>query len=229
MTPIYNVFGVAAVRVSPDDILPKQGLLQRELIDFIGGLYSFGGRPDVPPGMPPQVMPVLTFQQGLFRGTDVKIPIQQLLVFQNGDAVVASDTNAADIILDDYLDKLDSGLGFRYKGAPTKRIHVNNMVVEFNRDIDEIIPGLSEISRILTKEIPRDNQPFLTKRVMFGCGDPVVVGLSSFEAIERADFTIEPRAGEPRARHRYFSSAPTSTGSHTRILEIIESAFSANG
>jgi hypothetical protein len=224
MKPIYNVFGLSAVRVSPDDVLPRRGLLQRELIDFIVNLYSFTMRPDIPHGMPPQLIPVLTFQQGLFRDrTGDGIPIQQLLAFQNGDAVVASDTNAADTILDDYLEKLETGLGFRLKGTSMEKLYVNNMVVEFDKNIDDIIPGLSEVSHILTGETARAGRPFLTKRLMFGFGDPIAVGgLGSLEAIERADFTIEPRAGEPRGRHRYFSSAPVTTDTHARILEMIE-------
>jgi hypothetical protein len=225
MTPIYNVFGLAAARISPDDVFPKRGLVQRELIDFIGSMYSFAIRPEIPPGMLPQMVPVLTFQQGLFAGIDGGVPIQQLMVFQNGDAVVASETNIADLILDDYLGKLETGLGFRFKGKPMKRMHVNNMVVEFNSDIDNIIPTLSELSNILTKEISGDGLPFVTKRLVFGFGDPVASALGSLEAIERADFLIEPRAGEPRERHRYFSSAPTRTQTHARILQMIEDAF----
>ena len=225
MTPIYNVFGLAAARISPDDVFPKRGLVQRELIDFIGSMYSFAIRPEIPPGMLPQTVPVLTFQQGLFAGIDGGVPIQQLMVFQNGDAVVASETNIADLILDDYLGKLETGLGFRSKGKPMKRMHVNNTVVEFNSDIDNIIPTLSDLSNILTKEISGDGLPFVTKRLVFGFGDPVASALGSLEAIERADFLIEPRAGEPRERHRYFSSAPTRTQTHARILQMIEDAF----
>ena len=106
-----------------------------------------------------------------------------------------------------------------------KRMHVNNMVVEFNSDIDNIIPTLSDLSNILTKEISGDGLPFVTKRLVFGFGDPVASALGSLEAIERADFLIEPRAGEPRERHRYFSSAPTRTQTHARILQMIEDAF----
>jgi len=77
---------------------------------------------------------------------------------------------------------------------------------------------------ILREYIPRETG-FPFKRLAYGgvtsSSSPT---LSSIDEIENADFIIEPRAGEPLERHRYFSSAPTQTAIHTRIMEMIEEA-----
>jgi hypothetical protein len=171
--------------------------------------------------MPPQIP--LAFQQGSYRNNEgIVIPIQQLMIFHNGDAVVARDTNVAKAILSDYLSKLDTELGYRNEGNIIKTLYINNMVVELSRDIDDLLPDVGKVSDILTKQIDRDQKPFMAKRLMFGFGDPIAGNLDSLEAIEAADFVIEVRAGESRERHRYFTSAPVETAEHIRILEMIE-------
>ncbi len=222
MRPVFNIFGLAAVRVSGDDVLPERGLLQREILQFVGDLYGFSIRPNLPPNVPPQLVPTMAFQQGQFQNEEGVFPIQQLVIFPDGDAVIAANTDVADMILSDYLDKLDTGLGYRCRGKPQKRSYVNNTVVEFDGTIDEFMPELNKISNMLDERIPRTGKPFSLKRLTFGFGDIAAGGLASLDLIEGADFTIEPRAGEPRDRHRYFSSAPTTTANHIQILETIE-------
>jgi hypothetical protein len=215
--------GMAAVRVSADDVVPERGLLQRDLVQFIGNMYNFAVIPNIPPNISPQAFPILGFQQGRFVNEDGVFPIQQLVIFQNGDAVTAANTDIAEIILNDYINRLDEEFGYRYRDKYQKRYYVSNIIVELEHGIGEQIPVLCRIGELLTKEIPRENMPFDTKGLVFGYGDPIAAAnLSSMELFEKADFTIERRAGEPYERNRYFSSAPVRTSDHVRILELIE-------
>jgi len=216
---------MAAVRVSGDDVVPQRGVLQNDLVQYVGDMYGFSVRPIIPPNAPPQAFPILTFQQGRFLNKDGMFPVQQLIIYQNGDVVSAIDTEIAEVILDDYISTLDNNFGYRYANKPQKRYYLSTIVVEFERDIGRQIDGLRKIGEILTREIPREGRPFDTKRLLFGYGDAFNVVLSSPEVIERADFTIERRGGEPSERNRYFSSAPVRTRDHVRILELIEEAI----
>ena len=190
-----------------------------------GDMYGFANRPNIPPNAPPQAFPILTFQQGRFINNEGTFPIHQLVIYQNGDLVSAANTEVAEVILDDYIVNLNTNYGYRYEGKPQKRYYLSTVVVEFEADIVEQVKVLRKIREILTHEIRRDEASFNIKNLVFGTGDPVVGVISSPEIIERSDFTIERRGGEPYERNRFFSSAPVRTPDHVRILELIETSI----
>ena len=223
MKLLLSTHGIVSVKISQEDVVPLAGLLQRDLIQFIGNLYNFDVKPHIPANIPQQAMlPILTFNQGRFESGGQSHPVIQLIAFQNGDAVMASDTEIAERILTHYLDDLDSGLGFRNKTVSQTRYYVSNIIVEFDYDIAARLEGINIISELLNKEISRSDAPFSVKRLALGSGDPVPLVFAAAEATSHADFTLERRAGQPYSSNRYFSSAPTRTEDHIRILESIE-------
>lgn len=225
MKLVVSSQGIVAAGISADDVSPERGLLYQDLIQYVGDMYNFAVRPDIPPNIPIQAPPFFLFQQGRFVNNDSAFPVHQLAIFQNGDSVSAMDTDVAEMILDDYTAKLDANFGFRFANKPQKRYYLSSIVVELAHGIGKQIAGLRKIGEILTREIPREGMPFDTKALAFGWGDPAALTLSSPALLERADFTIERRAGEPYERNRYFSSAPVRTSEHVRILELIEAAI----
>ena len=50
MKIIASSQGTVTLHVSSDDVAPANGLLQRDLVQFIGDAFQFGVRPNVPPG-----------------------------------------------------------------------------------------------------------------------------------------------------------------------------------
>jgi len=224
MKLIASVQGTVAVRVSNDEVIPERGLLQRDLVQFVGNCYNFLVRPNIALGM---TQP-LVFQQGKFiKDEGDEYPISQLTVFGDGDAITARSTEISDFILDDFLRKLDEGLGYRFEKSSQMRLYVSNVAVEFGAGLEEYIQALHMIEDILNNEIPRDDVPFKTKRLAFGYGDATQPALPSLDEFKNADFLIERRAGEPYSKNRYFSSAPLRTADHVRVLEQIEKSFSA--
>jgi hypothetical protein len=139
MKVVLSALGTVAIRVSGDDVVPERGLLQRDLVQYIGGLYDFAIRPIIPPNAPPQTFPILAFQQGRFVNQDGMFPIQSLIIFENGDAVSAANTDIAEMIIDDYIEKLETHLGYRYKGKPQNRYFSSSIVVDFEHSIGEQI------------------------------------------------------------------------------------------
>ena len=82
---------------------------------------------------------------------------------------------------------------------------------------------MRKVEELLSREIKRPTPSFKLKRLAFGGGPTVAPGMPvSLDVIENADFVIERRELEPVIENRYFSSAPTSTTEHIRILETIE-------
>jgi hypothetical protein len=223
MKMIVAMQSIAAISVMSDAVMPENGLLQHDLINFVGGLYNFSVKPQIPPAMAGQVFPVLLFQAGKALIADSAYPINQIAVVQNGDIVTASSTEVADLILDDYVSKLDSGLGYKIAASKhSKKMYVSNMVVQFDRPIERPDSLISKIGNLLNQKIPRPDKPFNLKRLAFGAGDFMAMQLPTIEAIENADFIIERRAAADYSENIYFSSAPVTTNEHLKILAQIE-------
>jgi hypothetical protein len=223
MKMIVAMQSIAALSVLSDTVVPENGLLQQDLISFVGDLYNFAVKPQIPPGMAGQVFPVLLYQAGKATINDSSYPINQLAVVQNGDIVTASSTEVADLILDDFISKLDSGLGYKIGASKhKKKMHVSNMVVQFDRPIEQPDSLIFRVGNLLNEKMPRADKPFNLKRLAFGSGDFTIQQAITIEAIENADFIIERRAGANYSENIYFCSAPVTTNEHLKILAQIE-------
>lgn len=229
---ISSTQATVALHVSADDVRPVQGVLTRDLIAVVGEHYQFSVQPQIPPGFPPQALPVLGFQSGVFVQEMAHIPIMSLNITPAGTSITAYDSDACDKILDDYISLLDDTLNHRIKDAPQKRSYQSNIVVEFDPPLEHLISALGTIEGILNEEIKRESFPFKTKRLSFGYGDtaqPIGMIQRPLEAMDSGDFQIERRAQEPYDRNRYFCTAPVRTSNHVRLMEMIDRALSTRG
>jgi hypothetical protein len=215
--------GSAALHYPADDVMPDQGILMRDLITFVGDTYKFSSRPTPPPNIGAPI--ILQFQSGEIISEDGKLPIVHLILTVGYTIVTAQTTDIAEIILDNIAATLDEKLGYKIRSNIRSRSYQSNIVVQFNKDIDEYITTISKIETILNHEIPRPDAPFKIKRLGFGRRDTIPVQASPTDAIKNADFVIERRVGEPFAENRYFSSAPLRTSEHMRVLDLIEEAM----
>lgn len=226
MKVISSASGTVLVRAAADEVCPPNGLLQRDIVEFVAGSYGFSVKPIIPPGATPEMFPVLNFQSGKLTTGGVSYPIHHLGMLQNADVVTSTSTDLADVIFDDLRSRLDEGLGYRYGNKPWPRTYLSGVIVQFDRDLEQRIAFFQKVEEILGKEIPRPNMPFKPKTLAFGSGDPLgFVGGTSLEKLETADFVLQRRVGSPYSENRYFSNMPAKTADHIRILELIEAAM----
>ena len=224
---IISGWGTVFLHAAADDVAPPDGVTHQDLINFVSEAYGFVTKPTLPRGLNPQNLQIFHFANGKLVKDEKSFVIQQLVVYQTGDAITANSTEAADIVMTDYIGRLDSGLGYRYVQKDWKRSYVSGIVVQFDVSLEEKISGLGVVGEILDRAIPRENKPFKPKTLSFGFGDPLTPqALNSVEAANVADVTFQRRAGEPYSENRYFCSAPLSTRDHLRMLEEIERAIS---
>lgn len=222
---VSSALGTVALYGPGDEVLPEGGLLQRDLVKFVGDAYQFSIRPEIPPGVPPQLFPTLSFQQGKLEGKEI-YPIHQMLLMQNGDAVSAQTTDAADFILSDLIKQLEHGLHYRYGDISGRRkTYFSAIIVQFDAALEDRISAFGRIEKILNRVIPRENMPFKPKILSFGHGDPAIQGIANVDDLLKADFSLQRRVGAPYSENRYFSSAPLSTTEHAELLQEIETAF----
>jgi hypothetical protein len=222
---IAHQTGTVALSVSADDVMPAGGVMSRDVISVVKSRYEFSVAPIIPEGVPGFAIPSFTFQSGALVQENRTIPIFQLSIIPNGDIVSAPDTDTAEIVMDDFTNLLDTTLGYKFSQVQGRRVYQSTIVIEFEDGLESFIEPLVRIEKILDAEMPKGTTPFKIKKIGFGHGDPTQVIAPTLEAIENSDFLIERRAREPYSKNRYYSSAPTTTAEHLRILRKIEDAF----
>ena len=220
MRLIGAVQGAAGFRESHEEYVPERGVDHRDLIELVKGTYDFQAFPNLPPGTPPP--PVLNFIGGRLPTKDgPHIAIGSLLMGQEGDVVIATNTDLADVVLEDLMRLLDENLGFRLRESRKTKSYVSNVVVEFDRGLEEYFGALSRIIDVINAA--RRGKPlFNIKQIGFGARAVPLSAGEPIATIEEAEFLIERRAGHAFEENRYFCSAPLTTAEHVRVLEQIE-------
>jgi hypothetical protein len=222
MRLIGSLQGYAAFSEIGEEYQPTKGVVQNELIQLVVNRYGFQGFPVLPPGTMPQ--PLLVFGGGKFISGDQSFAISQLAMLPNADIVVAPTTEQAELVLNDLATALDEHLGFRLHTSTKRVMFLSNIVIEFDRGVEEYINAFRGMVAAINKT--RKGLPqFNIKRLAFGVGaDPPPQANDFLHVMERADFVIERRQGSPYEANRYFCSAPMRTSDHIRVLEEIEAA-----
>ncbi|HXC89365.1 MAG TPA: hypothetical protein VNV18_04290, partial [Stellaceae bacterium] len=193
-------------------------------VNFTGTEYQFSIKPEVPPGL--MVNPTFTFQSGIAVMGDQKVPITQLTLTVGGTAITAKTTDLADAVMKDFVDRVDTALGYSIANNIRERYYQSSIMVEFAPGLERQIASFERAQKVLESEIRRHDGPFYLKRLAFGSGEgSQIPGLFTIDDIPRSDFTIERRAGEPAALNRYFCSAPLPTEALIRVLGLVENAM----
>lgn len=229
MRVIHTNAATAAIRVAADEAVPNRGLLYRDLISVVGDMYQFQGKPPIVSG--PGVFPVIPFQAGVAMLDGNRIPIQQLIIFPDGDAVVAADTDSAVLVMEDFLRNLNERLDYRFHTVEPEWIFSSALIVEFDKKFVERIVVFDVIQRAATEATSSRHGRYHLKRLAFDVDagpEPDQPRLVSQFA--RSDFSIERRVAVPFERNIFFSTAPLKTPDHVAYLERIErEAISTSG
>jgi hypothetical protein len=223
MKLIGSLFGVAAVRVLSEEILPLSNPPIANIVSGVQSLFSFSVRPPQLAGGIP-----LVFQSGKIIISEGKeVGIHQLIMLPDGDMVASANTDFAESGLNTLVEYLNKEFAYRMEGKSGKRFYQSVVVVEFEKQLSQMLPAIASIQELLSRFHGAD--PFELLRISFSQGTggmPNVQSPNPLDGIEKSDFTIERRAGSPFSENRFFCTAPLRTNDHIRILEEIENALS---
>ena len=228
MRLLTSLAGSAAIHVVADEIVPVHGVMQRFLIEEIADAYEFHARPTLPQNAP--MLPIVVWQSGFLMHGDERIVIQQIVMFSDGDAVVAQDTDRATAVLNDLMDRLNQSMGFRFDESRITRLFSSAVSVEFDEAFTRRTRAFDLIRRAVNDIAPRTGHPYELKRMAFGAqseADPSLA--ASVRQFVATDFVLERRAGTNLDRPIFFSSAPLPTPEHLAYLERIEREVIAAG
>jgi hypothetical protein len=168
-------------------------------------------------------MPVLQFQAGEMVHKNERIVIQQLIIFPDGDAVVAQDTDLADRALETILVSLDEKFEFRYGGAKLERLYSSALAVELDEKFVERTSAFSLMRTAANDAAGRSAAQYRLKRIAFGeSADPDLSPIQLVGQFAASDFSLERRVAVPFERNLFFSSAPLRTQDHIAYLERVE-------
>jgi len=216
--------GQVAYKEAQEEYQPAHGATFQDLVSFVTQRYGFQAFPRLPPGAP--TPPILAFGSGKYTYDGMSFAISQLIMTEGGDIAVTITTEQAEIVLNDLIKGLDENLGYRLAQANKEKLIVSNIVVEFDRGLEDYMHQMSNMVDAINATLK--NRPrFNLKRLTFGAGDIVQFQFAGaapdpMPMMEAADFVIERRQGAPYETNRYFCSAPMSTTDHIRVLEQIE-------
>jgi len=219
MKLISSLSGVAAVRMNGEETSPANGLLQRDLISRIAQWYEFSVVPPDSPGG----NPLLQFQSGICHMGENRIPITQLLITSDGDAISAQNTSLADRVLTDYLTHLEKEMAYRLEGVQLDRIYQSYLLVELEQKLVDKM--FFDAGRLLIGEALGANSKSSYSIKRWTLGQDASNYLPSQPSLVQflpTDFVIERRANEPFERNRFFCTAPLTTQAHIDILERME-------
>jgi hypothetical protein len=222
MKVIGSIYGVAAVRVLNEEVWP---LSNPPITNIVSGVRSFFGFSVAPPqiagGIP------LIFQSGKIVLNDGKeVGISQLVMLADGDIIISGNTDLAESGLNALIAYLNGEFGYRMEGKSAKRYYQSVVVVEFEKQVSEMLPGIASIQKLVSSV--DSAAPFELLRISFTRGTggmPNVPSLNPLDGIEKSDFTIERRAGSPFSENRFFCTGPLRTNDHIKILQDLENSL----
>jgi hypothetical protein len=225
MKVIGGITGMSAYRALPEEYNPERPPPIQDLINLIRATYQFASFPILGPSLP--LNGPFTFAGGRFSDGSANFGIGQLIFLTDGDIVATASTSDSDLVLEHLISLMDENFGYRLRTAHKKKSYHSTIVIEFDESLDRYIEKLARIEELL-KAFRAQDDPYRLqfKSLTFG-GDSSPPGVDLLVQIERADFTIERRAGQTNP-NRYFCTAPMTTEDHMRILRQIEEIAEAS-
>jgi hypothetical protein len=229
MKVIRIVAGTVAVRVATDEIFPPSDPPLLDLISSIQQRYQFAITPLIDAA---QLNGPFDFKAGKFVKGEMSNSISQMVLQIEGGIITTSSTDLADLISNDLHGFLDKTSHFRLTSAKQNRSYASAIIVEFDSTIEKQIEFIGRIEKLINSSGGKSPERKF-KRISFGFEDQSIpnpakpVMMSPLESIEKVEFIIERRAGEPFSSNRYFCVAPMRTEGHIRVLEQIDDMLKA--
>jgi hypothetical protein len=231
MKLIGALHGHSIVRVSPEEVAPKNGIPWLDLTEALRARYKFQTNAAAPVNVGAAAPIWTAFQNGEFQIADDKIAVQQLLFTNDGALVVTSSTESSDAVLKDLIGFLDSSFEFHISKSTQRKAYISDIVVQFEKGIEEYLTKIGEIENLINQSVskPIKGRPKAQiKRIAFGseASDLNASGVGPLDGIESVEFLFERRARQPYSENRYYCRAPIATNDHIKLVESIESVLS---
>lgn len=224
MKLVGNLQAIVRLKGAEEETSPASGIPVAAMVTTLIKKFKFTAAPGIAnvgaatfPGTPP-----IQFGNGSLSSDGRLIGIHLLTMMQGVIALGATSTDDADIGMNAVVQTLNSEFGFRITSDNVAKTYVSSCVIEFDADIRQNFEMISRITDLLERAMPKTagDHAVALKRLSFG--RYTAEDSQSVETLEKADFVLEIRVGQPFEKNWFFSLAPVSTQEHIRLLELIE-------
>lgn len=207
--------GRVARLFSADEIRPQGGINVADFIRQTKERYAFSISPSEQAAKEQGAF----FQSGRLIASNQKYNIGELKIYNDGVAVTAMDTDAAEYILNDVITWGKDTFGIREPITKPRTLYESNLVVEFDPTIERALRAFEQFRPLLENHLRQTYEqelPVHLSRIGLGfdpLGQPFIM---------RNEFGLERRINRPYSENRFFSIAPLKTRNHIELLETFE-------
>lgn len=206
-----------------EEVRPASGIPLIPLVDGIRNRYNFVKPPDLNRPITDLDRDGYSFQVGTFLHEGQVITIREFTVYPDGVSVSCLDTTHADAFFDDIVNVAKEAFGFREFAREPRKIYRSQVIVEFEKSLNQLINGFTELSRLLQSAYEQHtghNKAVDLNRVDFRMDSTKIPG------IPPVSFILERKFGSPHENQRFISEAPVPSQAHLQLLQEIENKLS---
>jgi hypothetical protein len=223
-----NVQGRTVALINLDEVLPQQGFHAPDALPLIVQRYGFVVAPNLSDSIHKAREEGFKFETGKLILPNQQHSIHDFTVWSDGFVVNAYTTESGEAFLGDFLTWGSQNLGFRLTlPMITKRLYVNQLVVEFDYAPAGKLMALHPICKAYNEALRR----------VYGFELPptesVTLKFDYDHAVAPSAFrTVAPFVVERRENHRFhednvfFTQAPLPTADHIKLIEDFERLLS---
>lgn len=199
-----------------EEVRPAQGIGPTMLAAALVERFGFQGRPTFP--LAPDGIAKFTDGAALIDGT--VIAVHKVDSYSDGLGVDCTNTDYAQLVMDELFKWARSDLGFRDFTRPPKVILISHITVEFAPGFENIFKSWKKIQALLNGSV-QGRYGFDKDIDMYRLqwrGDPHTI----VNNLLVSDFWIERKAGEPHTENRWHCSGPIPTQELIDLMGVLE-------
>jgi hypothetical protein len=166
------------------------------------------------------------FRSGALEHQDRLISVLGIIIYSDAIAVECSNTDDADIVLDNLM-AWARGLGFREFIRPPQKLYGSRLVAKFDLPLERLFGISNDLISLMAASAESHYgsiQPFGMLNINFRADNRKVANSNLF-----SHFSFERRMNEPYDENRFVCSAPLSTSEHLTLLGQIEGLAKSKG
>lgn len=213
-------FGRVSLLVDLVDLGRRTGLYLPAAGALVQSRYSFVHAPTIAPIKEEQSM--FRFERGVLKKGEKTHVFNVFDVHPHGLVVQGNDTDAGEAFFEDFMSFGIEHLGMKKPTREPMKVFVSAVIVEFEKDFNEVLKKWEEVSSIFTASLNNTYGTDLTVQVGTLNLRPDLQDMTPRQSVMFNDFVLERRIYEPYEHNRFYAAAPLRTDDHIALLKKFE-------
>lgn len=208
--------------VAIEEFRPAAGLYWPDLIQAMIDRYKFGIGPKE---LTEAIKSGVKFEHGKLVSDDDTKLIKEFSIYTDGLIVETSDTDTADLVLDDFFAWATNTFKLRERQNQVQRTYTSAVIIEFAKEIEPALGKLEKVVGMLSAALKDSygwDYKYNVSRLAYSV-DP-----EEIPHLRNTQFVLERRINVNYSENRYYSIAPIRTRDHLKLLTAIETELLSN-